>query len=55
MSSRKTGIVCKEEEKGIERAKNREEAIAFHSQKAKDQAEKDTEVKMLLQLSLSKD
>ena len=46
MTSEKTGIICKEEEKGIERAKNKEEATASHSLMAKEQTEKDTELKL---------
>lgn len=46
MSSGKTGITYKEEEKGIERVKNRDEATASHSQMSQEQTEKDTELKM---------
>lgn len=46
MSSGKTGIMYKKEEKGIERVKNREEATVSHSQMAQEQTEKDTKLKM---------
>lgn len=46
MSSGKSGIMYKNEEKGTERVKNREEATASHSQMAQEQTEKDTKLKM---------
>lgn len=44
VTSEKT--VCKEEEKGMEKVKNGDEANAPHCQIAKEQREKDTELKI---------
>ena len=46
MSPEKTGILYREEEKQVKSAKNREEATASHSEIAKEQTEKETELKM---------